>query len=54
LQKVAKLEKEYFDILKQELNKAVKWYMKKMTVFARQLRLLCCSDVRALRIVGEG
>jgi hypothetical protein len=53
LQDAARLEKEYFNTLKRELNGAIKDYMMTNKISAcKMAKLLCCSDARALRIIS--
>lgn len=53
LQKAAKLEEEYFNSLKQEVNKAVRSYMEKNNIgICKMANMFCCSDARAQRIIG--
>jgi len=55
LQEAAILEEEYFNSLKQELNDAVRNYMTKNEIgICKMADMLCCSDARALRILGGG
>jgi len=55
LQEAAKLEEVYFESLKQELNGAVRNYMEKNNIgICKMADMLCCSDARALRILGGG
>jgi len=53
LRTAAKLEEEYFSLLKQELNEAVRNYMTKNGIgVCKMANILCCSEARAQRIIS--